>query len=320
MCQRYLNWQATNWDAVNNTTPEKRMGAFISALANDKKRPISFTTQKAYWNAIVYFYNDFKGTKLGKVQAVYAKSHQRIFTMLSIDQAKDLWAAMPATQQENYRLIAKLMFGTGMRIESEVLRLRIKDVLFAEGLIAVQEGKGDKAGFVDMPKTLIDDLKAQIAYARTQYNMDRNLNRNGVFTPGGISKKYPAYPTSWEWYWLFPAKNETYARDEDNIKRRNHISVDDVQRAFRDARRSAKLPESATPHMMRHMYATLYIKNLMKKFADAGLLQDIPDLYAFCKNKLRIKLRHVSDKTVDTYIHLAMEKNNITDASPLDLI
>ncbi len=316
MTRRFLLWQINSWDMIKEYSPEKKMGAFISYLANNKKYPISFNTQKAYWSAVLYFYRDFKGVTIGKVEAVHAKSQQRIFSLLTIDQAKQLWDAMPSSPQQNYRLIAMLMFGTGMRIESEVLRLRIKDILFDNELIAIQEGKGDKAGFVDLPKKLVDDLKKQISYARTQYEMDRTLNRNGVFVPGGLAQKYPAIPTSWEWYWVFPDHHET--RDEDGVKRRHHIQVWDVQNAFKVARRAQKLPESATPHMMRHMYATFYLKNILKKVKESGI--DIPDLYQFCRDQLRKKLRHVSPETTNKYIHLAMEKNEIIDASPIDLI
>lgn len=316
MTKRFLFWQMQVWDEISGMPPEKKMGMFISSLANNKSRPISFTTQKAYWSAVLYFYREFKKVKIGKVDAVKAKSQQRIFTLLSIEQAKQLWEALPCSLEENHRLIAKLMFGTGMRIESEVLHLRVKDIMFSEGLIAVQEGKGDKAGFVDLPKTIVPELEAQIAYARKQFELDRSLNRNGVYLPAGLASKYPTYATSWEWYWVFPARHET--RDEDGVKRRHHLMVWDVQRAFRDARRVLKLPEYASPHMMRHLYATLYLKNVLKKVRESGL--EIPDLFRFCKDLLRKKLRHVSDKTTDIYIHLAMEKNSIADVSPLDLL
>jgi len=146
MCQRYLYWQIDHWTEIKDATPEKRMGSFISSLANDKKNPISFNTQKSYWSAVLYFYRDFKGVKIGKVESVKAKNPNHIFSLLTIEQAKCLWDALPDTPQENYKLIAMLMFGTGMRIETELLRLRVKDVLFERKTIEIQEGKGGKSG------------------------------------------------------------------------------------------------------------------------------------------------------------------------------
>ena len=45
--------------------------------------------------------------------------------------------------------------------ERENWNLRVKDIRFDEGLIAVQEGNGDKSRLVDMPRTLVNDLKVQ---------------------------------------------------------------------------------------------------------------------------------------------------------------
>ncbi|MBI2470928.1 MAG: hypothetical protein HYV59_06750 [Planctomycetes bacterium] len=45
--------------------------------------------------------------------------------------------------------------------ERENWNLRVKDICFDEGLIAVQEGKGDKSRLVDMSRTLVNDLKVQ---------------------------------------------------------------------------------------------------------------------------------------------------------------
>ena len=314
MVRRFLIWQKDHWDKVQPMKPEERMNTFLSYLANNKKRPILFGTQKSYAMAVLYFYREFQGKTIKTINATRAKNSQRVFSLLTQEQLAALFEALPDACRENYRLLAYLMFGTGMRLD-EVIKLRIKDIRFEEGLIAVQEGKGDKAGLVDMPKSLVSELRNQIAYARTQYDMDRTLEREGVFLPGGLATKYPAYPKAWEWYWVFPHWNET--RDEDGLKRRHHINDFYVQTAFRDTRRRIGLPEYATAHMMRHCYATFYLKNLLKKVRESGL--DMPDLYGYCREALKKKLRHVSPQTTEIYIHLAMERNEISDVSPLDV-
>ena len=208
------------------------------------------------------------------------------------------------------------MFGTGLRLD-EAISLRVKDIRFDEGLIAVQEGKGDKSRLVDMPRTLVSDLKAQLVYARSQFDMDRSLNRLGVHMPAGLSVKYPAFATSREWYWAFPHWQEGQVPDE-GVRRRFHVYDFDVQHAFRVTRRKLQLPEYATAHMLRHCYATFYLRNLLTKIKQRGL--DIPNIFDFCRDALRRKLGHVSPQTTDTYIHLAMERADISDASPLDLL
>ena len=315
MIRRFLVWEQGNWKRIEALSSENRMEAFLSSLANDKKRPISFSTQKSYFMAVLYFYREYMGKKIGRVDAVKAPARQRIFNLLTKEQLIGLFDALPVPPS-NYQLLARLMFGTGMRLD-EAISLRVKDIRFDEGLIAVQEGKGDKSRLVDMPRTLVDDLKAQLMYARSQFDMDRSLNRLGVYMPAGLSVKYPAYATSWEWYWAFPHWQEGFDPDE-SVKRRFHVYDFDVQNAFRVTRRKLQLPEYASAHMLRHCYATFYLRNLLAKIKQNGI--NIPDLYDFCRDALRKKLGHVSSQTTDTYIHLAMERDDISDASPLDLL
>jgi integrase len=313
--RRFLNWQKDNWLTIKDLDHEKRMEGFISALANDKKRPIAFTTQNQYFNSILYFYREFQGKPINKINAARAPRTQRVFSLLSPDQLRMLFDALP-TLPLNIQLLARLMYGTGMRLD-EVLSLRTKDILFNERLIAVQEGKGDKARLVDMPTSLVGDLQSQLLYARACYDTDRALKRAGVHLPNGLSQKYPAYATTFEWYWAFPHTQE--GRDPDSgIKRRYHIYDFDVQKVFRETRRALKLPEHTTAHTLRHCYATHYLKHMLAEVKKTGV--EIPDLYGFCRNALRKKLGHVSDKTTDIYIHLASERNSVSDASPIDLL
>ena len=54
----------------------------------------------------------------------------------------------------DYALLAKLAFGTGLRL-MELLRLRVKDLDFGNGLVMVRRGKGDKDRVVlDRPRVL----------------------------------------------------------------------------------------------------------------------------------------------------------------------
>ena len=57
-------------------------------------------------------------------------------------------------------LLAKLLYGTGMRL-MEGLRLRVKDVDFDRHVIIVREGKGNKDRVVMLPRTLAPALRRQ---------------------------------------------------------------------------------------------------------------------------------------------------------------
>jgi site-specific recombinase XerD len=57
-----------------------------------------------------------------------------------------------------HQLMAKLLYGTGMRL-MECVRLRVKDVDFGQNQIVVREGKG----FKDRVTVLPESLKAPLA-------------------------------------------------------------------------------------------------------------------------------------------------------------
>ncbi len=68
-------------------------------------------------------------------------------------------------------LLAKLLYGTGMRL-MEGLRLRIKDVDFDRRVIVVRDAKGGKDRVVMLPQTLAPTLKAQLLHARAVWDAD----------------------------------------------------------------------------------------------------------------------------------------------------
>jgi integrase len=71
-------------------------------------------------------------------------------------------------------LLAKLLYGTGMRL-MEGLRLRIKDVDFDRQVIIVREAKGGKDRVVMLPKSLAPALHTQLPHARVVWDADRQV-------------------------------------------------------------------------------------------------------------------------------------------------
>ena len=62
------------------------------------------------------------------------------------------------------RLLAQLLYGTGMRL-IEGLRLRVKDVDFDRHVVIVREAKGDKERVVMLPHSLATALPARAVSA-----------------------------------------------------------------------------------------------------------------------------------------------------------
>lgn len=61
--------------------------------------------------------------------------------------------------------MACLLYGCGLRL-MECLRLRVKDIDFEQCQIIVREGKGEKDRLTMLPVTLVEPLKAQIAFVQ----------------------------------------------------------------------------------------------------------------------------------------------------------
>ena len=122
--------------------------AFLSDLA--VKGQVSASTQNQALNALVFLYSEVLHQELGWMnELVRAKRPKRVPTVMSKEEVQRVLAAMTGTPQ----LMARLLYGTGMRL-MECLRLRVKDVDFANNYIVVRDGKGDKDRITMLPATL----------------------------------------------------------------------------------------------------------------------------------------------------------------------
>lgn len=124
---------------------------------------------------------------------------QRLPVILSVEEVQAVLARMDG----KHALLARLLYGTGMRI-MEALRLRVKDVDFAHRTLIVREGKGNKDRVLVLPQSLEDGLRAQLACARSLWLRDRADRCPGVELPQALGRKYPRAGESWAWHWVFP--------------------------------------------------------------------------------------------------------------------
>src|SRR5262245_58744153 len=122
--------------------------AFLSDLA--VRGEVSASTQNQALNALVFLYSEVLHQELGWMnELVRAKRLKRMPTVMSKEEVQRVLAAMTGTPQ----LMARLLYGTGMRL-MECLRLRVKDVDFANNYIVIRDGKGDKDRLTMLPATL----------------------------------------------------------------------------------------------------------------------------------------------------------------------
>ncbi len=140
--QSYVSW-AKRFILFHNKRHPREMGpvevrAFLTQLA--VSRTVSASTQNQALNAIVFRYCEVLRRDPGDFgEFERAKRPKRLPTVLTCDEVKHVLVHM----EETHGLMARLLYGTGMRL-MECVRLRIKDVDFTRGTITVRSGKGDK--------------------------------------------------------------------------------------------------------------------------------------------------------------------------------
>jgi integrase len=135
---------------------------------------------------------------LDKVEA--AKAPRRLPVVLSRMEV----AAVLSRLEGSYGLIARLLYGTGLRI-MECLRLRVKDVDFARGEILVRDGKGFKDRVTMLPASVAPALRDHLERVRELHRRDLAEGHGEVHLPYALDRKYPAAGREWMSQYIFPS-------------------------------------------------------------------------------------------------------------------
>ena len=186
-------------------------------------RHVTAATQNQALNALVFLYGKVLDRPLGDIgDTVRAKRPARIPTVLTHGEATQIIALL----QEPHKLIASLMYGSGLRVV-EACRLRIKDIDFDRQIITVRSGKGDKDRTTLLPTSLIEPLRERRARIQRAWRKQDAFYQCDASLPYALRRKYPNAARSLEWQWLFPSQG-LCADDEGNIVR-HHLHVNAVQ-------------------------------------------------------------------------------------------
>jgi integron integrase len=189
------------------------------------------------------------------------------------------------------------MYGTGLRI-MEALRLRVKDVGFERREILVRDGKGCKDRVTMLPRGLERPLRAHLEDVAITHRQDLDDGYGAVWLPYALARKYPAAPGEWAWQYVFPADRR--AKDpRGGALRRHHVSDQSFQRAMRQAVHDARIHKPATPHTLRHAFAT----HLLELGYDIRTVQEL--------------LGHAKVSTTMIYTHV-LNRGGRGVISPLD--
>jgi site-specific recombinase XerD len=229
-------------------SPETKMEAFLTQLAH---QDVAASTQNQAFFALLFFYREVQKVKLGKVDALRAKTPVHIRYAPERHEVLSLLARVEDVAGYPTRLIVNLLYGCGLRV-TEPLNLRLADVLLSESKFVIRSAKGGKDRDVPIPCSVARELQAQVEIAKAISYADQ-LARIPVKLPGLLSQKYPHWQFSPKWAWLFPAR-ETCADPRSGVIVRWRCHEANVQRCVKAAAKPLGL--DITPHHLRHAYAT----------------------------------------------------------------
>jgi integron integrase len=294
--QAYIDWIRRFIKFNRNRHPvdltSRDVEQFLTHLASVGH--VAASTQNQAQSALLFLYREVLSRELPWLEGVVrAKTPSRLPVVLTRTEVADVLTRMRGT----HRLIGDLLYGMGMRI-MEALRLRVKDVDFGRREILVRNGKGAKDRVTMLPDRLFPVLREHLIEAKRFHRMDLQDGFGAAWMPFALARKYPTAANGWAWQYVFPADRRS-VDSRTGIVRRHHISDQSFQRAMREALRASGIAKPATPHTLRHSFAT----HLLEAGYDIRTVQEL--------------LGHSDVSTTMVYTHV-LNRGGRGVASPLD--
>ncbi|NWG30750.1 MAG: integron integrase [Rhodocyclaceae bacterium] len=270
----------------------REVEAFLSDLAVNGR--VAASTQNQALSALLFLYREVLKVELPWLENLTrAKPSQRLPVVLTPAEVRAVLDRMAGV----YGLMARLLYGTGMRL-MECVRLRVKDVDFGRNEIVIRDGKGAKDRVTMLPAALAAPLQEHLQRRRAIYEDDLRDGRAAVWLPDALAKKYPNAATEWGWQYVFCSGSHS-VDPRSGVTRRHHIDEKLLQRAMKKAVAAARLAKPATPHTLRHSFAT----HLLEAGHDIRTVQEL--------------LGHADVRTTMIYTHV-LNRGGRGVASPLD--
>lgn len=281
-------------DIPSNKLSQKEINLFLTELAT--KQHVSPSTQNQALAALLFYFRYIKNEDAINLDSVIrAKKKIHIPVVFSKDEIQSIFAQLT----DSKLLIARLLYGTGMRL-NECLSLRILDIDFELNEIIIHNGKGGKDRRTMIPRSLIQPLKKQISFVQATHCKDLLEGFGAVAMPTALESKYTNASKELKWQWIFPQKNR-WKNTITGEQGRHHIDASLVERAVHTAILKAGIQKNACCHTFRHSFAT----HLLENGYDIRTVQEL--------------LGHSDVKTTMIYTHV-LNKGACGVNSPLDML
>lgn len=266
--------------------------AFLSHLAVE--RQVAASTQNQALCALLFLYKKVLNVDLAWLDKFTpAKKSSRVPVVLTKEEVRLIINQLDGTSW----LIANLLYGAGLRLH-EALRLRVKDLDFGFRQIVVRDGKGAEDRFTVLPTKLIEPLQKQLETARKLHGQDLRRGLGKVEIPFALARKYPNAQKEWSWQFIFPSKSLS-KNPRTDATGRHHVSPSSLQKSFKAALIKSRIPKNASPHTLRHSFAT----HLLQDGYDIRTIQEL--------------LGHKELSTTMIYTHV-LGRNRLGVQSPVD--
>src|SRR5437016_9583531 len=266
--------------------------AFLTHLAVAEN--VAAPTQSQAFSTRLFLDRQVLQKEAPKIEGVERARHSRRLPVVFTQSES---AAVMAQMKGANRLIAGLLYGSGLRI-MEAVRLRVKDLDLHRNEITVRDGKGEQDRVTMLPRALKQRLALQISAVQKLHINDLKRGHGEVYLPYALDRKYRNAATDFVWQYLFPA--EKLSVDPLSGKtRRHHVAEQNVQRAVKTALRAAGVRKNGSCHAFRHSFAT----HLLEDGYDIRTVQEL--------------LGHKDVRTTMIYTHV-LNKGGRGVRSPLD--
>lgn len=271
---------------------EEEVVAFLNDLIVVQE--VSASTQNQALCALVFLYKEVIGRPLGVLGPYrYAPRAVSLPVVLERDEVLAILERLEAP----FRLMAELMYGSGLRV-GECVSLRVADIDLARRCVVVRDGKGGKERQTLLPDAVAPEMQRQLELVRVRLQDDCEAGFSGVSLPDAMSRKAPSAGRELPWQFLFAASR---MYEIGSRRYRHHLDASVVQRALRQAVLESGITKRAGCHALRHSFAT----HLLEGGTDLRTIQTL--------------LGHSSVKTTQIYTHVAT-RGVLGALSPLDRI